>query len=140
MGFLDSAIGSLLGSGGGGGGAALEQALGSLLQQHGGIGGLVTQLSQGGLAGQVASWVGNGQNQAVTAGQVTQALGSNSVGMIAQKLGIDPQQAGELLSKALPHLVDSMTPGGQLPANAGQVPPGDVLTSVVKAIASRLLA
>ena len=138
MGFLDSAIGSLMGGNAGTG--SMEQAVAALLQQHGGIGGLVTQLTQGGLGTQVASWIGNGQNQAVTASEITQALGSGSVGALAQKLGINPQEAGELLAKALPHLVDHLTPGGQLPANAGQVPSGDVLTSAVKAIAARLLA
>ena len=137
MGFLDSALGGLLGSNTSG--ASFEQALGTLLQQHGGIGGLVSQLSQGGLANQVASWVGAGQNQPVTGGQVTQALGPTSVGVIAQKLGIDPQAAGELLSKVLPHLVDHMTPGGQLPANANQVPQSDGLAGIVKAIAAKMM-
>jgi uncharacterized protein YidB (DUF937 family) len=138
MGFLDSALGSLMGGNAGAG--SMEQAVAALLQQHGGIGGLVTQLTQGGLGTQVASWIGNGQNQAVTATEITQALGSGSVGALAQKLGINPQEAGELLAKALPHLVDHLTPGGQLPANATQVPSGSALTAAVEAIASRLLA
>jgi uncharacterized protein YidB (DUF937 family) len=138
MGFLDSAISSL--TGGNSGTGSMEQAVSALLQQHGGIGGLVTQLTQGGLGTQVASWIGNGQNQAVTAGEITQALGSGSVGALAQRLGINPQETGELLAKALPHLVDHLTPGGQLPANASQVPSGSALTSAVEAIASRLLA
>jgi len=140
MGFLDSAIGGLLGqSGTAGGTAPMAQALESLLQQHGGIGGLVTQLSQGGLAGEVASWIGTGPNQAVSGGQIAQALGGTSVGRIAQQLGINPQEAGNLLAQVVPHLIDHMTPGGQMPANAGQVPQGDVLASAVSAIASRLL-
>jgi uncharacterized protein YidB (DUF937 family) len=141
MSFLDSAIGSFLGSTGTGASPAqMEQAIGALLQQHGGIGGLVTQLTQGGLGAQVASWVGSGQNQTVTANKITQALGSGSVGRIAQQLGINPQEAGSLLAQIVPHLIDHMTPGGQLPANAGQVPQSDVLASAVKAIASRLFA
>ena len=137
MGFLDSALGSLMG---GNAGASAEQVLGTLLQQHGGIGGLVNQLSQGGLGTQVASWIGNGQNLSVTAQEITQALGSGPVAELAQKIGISPQEAGELLSKAIPHLVDHMTPGGQLPPNANAVPQGDVLASAVKAIAAKLLA
>jgi uncharacterized protein YidB (DUF937 family) len=137
MGFLDSALGSLMG---GNGGASAEQVLATLLQQHGGIGGLVGQLSQGGLGAQVASWVGNGQNLTVTATEITQALGSGPVAALAQKVGINPQEAGELLAKAIPHLVDHMTPGGQLPPNATVVPQGDVLASAVRAIAAKLLA
>ncbi len=147
MGFLDAAIGELLGSANTGTanagaattGAPLEQALGALLQQHGGIGGLVNQLSQGGLATQVASWIGSGQNQAVTANEITQALGSTSVGAIAQKLGINAQEVSTILAQAVPHLINHMTPGGQLPANAGELPQGDVLAAAARAIAARLL-
>ncbi len=140
MGFLDTALGSLLSaSSGTGQQAPIAQALGTLLQQHGGIGGLVNQLSQGGLAGQVSSWIGTGQNQAVTGAEIAQALGSGSIGHIAQQLGINPQDAGNLLAQVVPHLIDHMTPAGQLPANAGQVPQSDVLLSAVSAIATRLL-
>lgn len=140
MGFLDAALGSLLSaSSGSAQQAPIAQALGTLLQQHGGIGGLVNQLSQGGLAGQVGSWIGTGQNQAVTGAEIAQALGSGSIGHIAQQLGINPQDAGTLLAQVVPHLIDHMTPGGQLPANAAQVPQSDVLLSAVSAIAMRLL-
>ena len=116
MGFLDSALGSLLSATTGGAQQPpIAQALGTLLEQHGGIGGLVNQLSQGGLAGQVGSWIGTGQNQAVTGAEIAQALGSGSVGRIAQQLGINPQDAGSLLAQVLPHLIDHMTPGGQMP-------------------------
>ncbi|HMD72756.1 MAG TPA: YidB family protein [Steroidobacteraceae bacterium] len=140
MGFLDTALGSLLSATSAPAQQApIAQALGTLLQQHGGIGGLVNQLSQGGLAGQVSSWIGTGQNQAVTGTEIAQALGSGSIGHIAQQLGINPQEAGNLLAQVVPHLIDHMTPGGQLPANAGQVPQSDVLVSAVSAIATRLL-
>lgn len=138
MGFLDAALGSLL-SPPQGGQSPVTQVLGNLLQQHGGIGGLVTQLTQGGLGSQVGSWIGSGQNAAVTGGQITQALGGGSIARIAQELGVDPQQAGNLLAQVLPHLIDHMTPGGQLPANAGQAPSTDVLAQAVSAIAGKLL-
>lgn len=141
MGLLDAALGSLFAPGAAASAQSpITQALGALLQQHGGIGGLVTQLSQGGLAGQVSSWVGAGPNQPVSGAQVTNALGGGSVAAVAQKLGINPQEAENLLSQILPHLVDHMTPGGQLPPNAAQTPQPDALVSAVSAIAKRLLA
>jgi uncharacterized protein YidB (DUF937 family) len=140
MGFLESALGGLLSpTTGNAQQAPIAQALGTLLQQHGGIGGLVNQLSQGGLASQVSSWIGTGQNQSVTGAEIAQALGSGSIGHVAQQLGINPQDAGNLLAQVVPHLIDHMTPGGQLPANAGQVPQSEVLISAVSAIATRLL-
>jgi uncharacterized protein YidB (DUF937 family) len=140
MGFFDAALGSLLSpSSGPSVQPPIAQALETLLQQHGGIGGLVNQLSQGGLAGQVSSWIGTGQNQTVTGAEIAQALGSGSIGHIAQQLGINPQEAGALLAQVVPHLIDHLTPGGQLPANAAQVPQSDALISAVSAIATRLL-
>jgi uncharacterized protein YidB (DUF937 family) len=142
MGLLDAALGSLFATPGAGGTAQppIAQALESLLQQHGGLGGLVTQLSQGGLASEVGSWIGNGPNQSVSGPQISQALGSGTIGRIAQQLGINPQEAGNLLAQVVPHLVDHMTPGGQLPATGTAAAAPDLLANAVSAIARRLLA
>jgi uncharacterized protein YidB (DUF937 family) len=142
MGLFDAALGSLFATPGAASTAQppIAQALESLLQQHGGLGGLVTQLSQGGLANEVGSWIGNGPNQGVSGPQIAQALGSGTVGRIAQQLGVNPQEAGALLAQVVPHLVDHMTPGGQVPANGAAAPPSDVLANAVSAIARRLLA
>ncbi|MGA9025319.1 MAG: YidB family protein [Steroidobacteraceae bacterium] len=139
MGLLDSALGSLLSPAQGGGQSQVTQVLGNLLQQHGGLGGLVTQLSQGGLGSQVSSWIGNGQNQPVSASQITQALGGGTIARIAQELGLDPQQAGNIVAQVLPHLIDHLTPAGQLPTNAAQTPSNAVLAQAVSAIAAKLL-
>jgi uncharacterized protein YidB (DUF937 family) len=137
MGLLDGALGALLGSNAGGAPAEgpLAQVLGGLVQQHGGLGGLVTQLAQGGLANEVKSWVGTGQNLPVNGGQVAAALGSGKLAQIAQQLGVDPNAASAVLAQVLPHLIDHMTPNGQLPATAA---PTD-LSSALTAIAGRLL-
>jgi uncharacterized protein YidB (DUF937 family) len=141
MGLFDAALGSLFSTPGTGTAAQppIAQALETLLQQHGGLGGLVSQLSQGGLANEVSSWIGSGPNQGVSGPQIAQALGSGSVGRIAQQLGINPQEAGNLLAQVLPHLVDHMTPGGQLPTNAAGAPAPDLLSSAVAALAKRML-
>jgi len=128
MGLFDSVLGTVLGNATSGGAESpMAQALQGLLQQHGGVGGLIGQLSQGGLAQQVQSWVGPGQNVAVTAEQIIEALGHGKVGEIAQQLGVDHQQAGALLAQVLPQLINHLTPNGQLPAGGAQMPSSDVL-------------
>jgi uncharacterized protein YidB (DUF937 family) len=135
MGFLDSVLGSVMGNTtSGGANSPMTQVLQGLLQQHGGLGGLVGQLSQGGLAQQVQSWVGPGQNVAVTAEQVIAALGHGKVGEIAQQLGVDHQQAGGLLAQVLPQLINHLTPTGQLPTGSAQMPTSDVLGSALGAL------
>jgi uncharacterized protein YidB (DUF937 family) len=135
MGLFDGVLGAVLGNvTGGGAGAPMAQALEQLIQQHGGLGGLVGQLSQGGLAQQAQSWVGNGSNVAVTAEQIIGALGHGSVGNIAQKLGVDPQQAGGLLAQVLPQLINHLTPNGQLPPAGSPPHTADVLGSALGAL------
>ncbi len=112
MGLFDEISGMVGGMLGGGN---QEQQVMEALQSAGipGVGGLVQQLQQSGLGGQVASWVGSGANQPVSAGELEQALGGPALTAIAAKFGVDPSQASALLSKVLPGIVDRATPGGQ---------------------------
>jgi len=77
---------------------------------------LLQSFEQQGLGGAVASWVGNGPNQPVSAQAVQNVLGNDAIGGIASKLGISPQIAGTAVSAMLPGLIDHLTPNGQMPA------------------------
>jgi uncharacterized protein YidB (DUF937 family) len=140
MGLLDNALSALSGAGSGSGGLQqLAPILESLLQQHGGLSGLVSQLTRGGLGEQAQSWISTGPNAPVSGAQVTQALGSDRVTQIAQQMGIDTHQAGSLLAQVLPHLVDHLTPQGQLPTGgAAQIPSSGALSGVLGALLPKL--
>jgi uncharacterized protein YidB (DUF937 family) len=84
----------------------------------GGLGGLLNKLQQGGLGDVVNSWVGSGQNQPVSPGQVGSALGPSIIKMLAQKSGLSEQEISQQLSQVLPGLVDKLTPNGRLPTAA----------------------
>ncbi len=118
MGLFDEISGLVGGMLGGGN---QEQQVMDALQSAGipGVGGLVQHLQQSGLGGQVASWVGSGANQPVSAGELEQALGGPALTAIAAKFGVDPSQASALLSKVLPGIVDRATPGGQVQDGGG---------------------
>jgi len=83
---------------------------------HGGLSGLTDKFNQAGLGGAVSSWVGNGENQAVTGDQVTQALGHDTVSDMATKLGLSHGDAAGALAQVLPGLISHLTPNGQAPA------------------------
>ena len=129
MGLLDSMLGSVLGSQSGAqaapGGDALAQVLGGLLSgggsggSGGGLGGMVEQFQRAGLGEVIGSWISTGRNLPVSAEQIGQVLGSDTVAQIAQRLGVDPAQAAGQLSHLLPEVIDRLTPNGQLPAQAG---------------------
>lgn len=117
MGLFDSVLGAVSGQLQQQGG--LTSVLGGLLADNGemgGLGGLIEKFKQGGMGDQVKSWIGNGQNLPITAEQITQILGSDTVRNIARQLGIDPDQAAQQLSAMLPGLIDKLTPHGEAPA------------------------
>jgi uncharacterized protein YidB (DUF937 family) len=100
---------------GGGQGGGLGGAMGGLSGGLGGLGGLIGKFTQAGMGDHVNSWVGTGQNMPVSADQVTSALGPDMIGQLAQQLGLGHGDVAGHLSQMLPHLVDQMTPGGQMP-------------------------
>jgi Uncharacterized protein conserved in bacteria len=55
------------------------------------------------------------ETQPVSADQIHQVLGSDTVNQLAAKAGVDPSEAASSLSQLLPQLVDKLTPGGQIP-------------------------
>jgi uncharacterized protein YidB (DUF937 family) len=105
MGLLDGLIGGAIG-------AEMATVVNGLIEKHGGVQGIVAQLEQQGLGGTVRSWVGTGQNQAITADQIHQAFGSDTVKQLAAKVGMSPQDLAAKLSAILPQAIDKLTPGG----------------------------
>src|SRR6516225_1281753 len=84
----------------------------------GGLGGLVNKLQQGGLGDVVNSWVGSGQNQPDSPGQLGSALGPSIMKTVSQLTGISEDDLAKQLSQVLPGLVDKLTPNGKLPTVA----------------------
>ena len=84
----------------------------------GGLGGLLNKLQQGGLGDQTKSWVGSGQNQPVSPGQLGSALGPSIIKTVSQLTGLSEDDLTKQLSQVLPGLVDKLTPNGRLPTVA----------------------
>ncbi|MCE9611598.1 MAG: YidB family protein [Chthoniobacter sp.] len=105
-----------------GGQSGIAHILTDLVQNHSsgnGLAGLVQQLAASGLGPQVKSWVGTGANLPVSGEQIQQALGSEKIQQLAQQVGIDPAQIAGALAHLLPHAVDQLTPGGEVPPQGG---------------------
>jgi uncharacterized protein YidB (DUF937 family) len=82
------------------------------------LGGLVNKLQQGGLGDVVNSWVGSGQNQPVSPGQLGSALGPGVIKTLSQITGVSEADLSKQLSQVLPGVVNSLTPNGRLPTVA----------------------
>jgi uncharacterized protein YidB (DUF937 family) len=85
---------------------------GSLLD---GLGGLLQRFQQGGYGNVINSWIGNGQNQPISPGQLGSALGPDILKTLAQKTGLSEEELRTQLSQILPGVVDKLTPNGRLP-------------------------
>lgn len=115
MGLLDSILGAVSGQGGASGEAnPLIGVLGGLLAQSGGLQGLASKFAQSGQGNAFQSWVGVGENQPVSSGEVQNALGSEQVNAIATRMGVDPAVASNFLAEYLPKIVDKLTPAGKI--------------------------
>ena len=116
MGLMDM-VGGLLGQGGQEqGGNPLLGAVMGLIQNHpGGLQGLLGQLQEKGLGDQVASWIGTGANQPISAEHVQAALGSDQLQQVAGQMGLSQGEAASGLASMLPQVIDKLSPQGSLP-------------------------
>jgi uncharacterized protein YidB (DUF937 family) len=104
-------------------GEFLGQMMGGLAQFLGMIegtvgGGLPTMLAQlenAGLAPQVQSWVGHGENLPVTPEQLAPAFPPAQLQIWADQAGTTPDALLKVLAEALPQAVNHATPDGVLP-------------------------
>jgi uncharacterized protein YidB (DUF937 family) len=84
--------------------------------QLGGLGGLLDRLTNAGYGSTVSSWLGNGQNAPIQPEQLNSALGQTTISELARNAGISEQELLAQLSRALPGVVDKLTPTGRVPA------------------------
>ncbi|TCP97640.1 uncharacterized protein DUF937 [Cricetibacter osteomyelitidis] len=119
--MLDKIIGSAISSALGGGNTANENSnsspigsiLGGLIQSQGGVEGIFGKLQQGGLGDLLESWIGTGQNKPMQSNQVNDVFGDDTISEVAQQAGVDKTQAQDILSQALPQIIDMLTPNGR---------------------------
>ncbi|AOI78813.1 YidB family protein [Burkholderia sp. NRF60-BP8] len=132
MGLLDI-VGGLIGgqAGGNSQSALIATALEFINNQPGGLNGLIEKFKAGGAGDVIGSWVGNGENQPISPDTLQNVLGSDVIGSLASKVGIDPAQASSILAQVLPHVVNHATPNGEVPAG-GQVDTSNVLGTLTQ--------
>jgi uncharacterized protein YidB (DUF937 family) len=96
--------------------AVLSEVLGGGGQ--GGLSAIVAKLQQAGFGDQVKSWIGTGANLPITAEQLQQVLGSDTVKQLAARFNIPVDQITQILAQQLPKAVDHASPDGKLPHTA----------------------
>lgn len=77
-----------------------------------GLSDLVARFTQSGDEKTAQSWVGTGQNVAVTPDHLKSVLGAQTLADLTEKTGLTEVNLLSRLSQVLPELVDTMTPDG----------------------------
>lgn len=85
------------------------------------LGSLVSGLKDKGLDDVAGSWLGDGENKAISADQLKDVLGADQVSEAAAKLGTDEGSLLDGLKDALPQMVDKASSGGSLLGSLGGV-------------------
>nr|WP_321797008.1 YidB family protein [Caballeronia sp. J97] len=109
--------------------ALIAAALAFVNSQPGGLMGLIQRFQQHGAGDVVQSWIGTGENKPISPDTLTNVLGQDNVGALAQKAGVSGDQLSGMLAAVLPHIVDRATPNGEVPAE-GQLDLNGVLGSL----------
>jgi uncharacterized protein YidB (DUF937 family) len=81
----------------------------------GGLGGLVQAFQGKGMGDMISSWISTGPNPPINASQITDVLGHDTLSQFAAKAGVPHGEAGGLLARLLPSVIDQLTPHGKLP-------------------------
>ena len=86
------------------------------------IAGLVSKMQgDGGLAELASSWLGDGENAAISGDQVRELLGSEKIAEFAASLNVDEDTAVSGLSDMLPEVVDKSSAGGSILDSVGGI-------------------
>lgn len=120
MGLFDNIAGAVLGKVLGEKSDMARVAM-EMLNQYGGIEGILAKFKEGGLADAAATWVGKGENAPVSAGQISEALGSDTIAEIAGKFGISPSVLSGQLAEHLPNVIDKLTPDGKVDSKSNDL-------------------
>lgn len=81
----------------------------------GGLGSLIDGFKKAGQSQTVDSWVKPGPNDPIEPGQLGQTVGQTTISDIARQLGVNEKDLLDSLARALPGMIDKMTPQGRLP-------------------------
>jgi uncharacterized protein YidB (DUF937 family) len=123
-GFLGQIIQGVLGGGQPGQASPLTGILQQVLAvkdgDKEGVAAIISKFQSAGLGDQVQSWIGNGSNASITPDHVASAFSPDQIQGWAQQAGTTPEAMRDVLAQAIPHVVDHLTPQGQVPA---QTPP-----------------
>lgn len=86
--------------------------------ENGGFGGFLERFKEAGLGDLADSWVNAGANMPLSNEQTESVFGEGTLKEMADEVGLDYQTTTSATAFAVPHLVDKLTPNGEVPADS----------------------
>ncbi len=138
---MSGTLGQLLGGLLGGGQQGQQSPIVGILEQvlatkdnngNTGVAAILSRFQAAGAGQQAQSWVATGSNQPVSSDQVAEAFGPDQIEAWAKQAGTTPDAMRQVLSEAVPHMVDHLTPSGEV-----QTPSAN-LTGVLRGLLGNL--
>ena len=98
---------------------ALVSAILALMtdRANGGFAGFINRFRSAGLGDLADSWVSSGANTPISNEQLESALGEDTLRGISEKIGADYETTVGASSYVIPHIVDDLTPDGEIPGD-----------------------
>lgn len=84
-------------------------------ETRGGFAGFIDAFRRIGMGNVADSWVGSGSSTSISSQQTEDALGSDTMSSIANRVGVPVATATSALSYMIPQVVDGLTPNGVIP-------------------------
>jgi uncharacterized protein YidB (DUF937 family) len=83
--------------------------------ESGGLQGMMAKFQSNGLGDLMNSWMGTGgSGRGITADEISRVIGSDKLGAMATKLGIEPDEVSNLVAKHLPDVISKLSPATRL--------------------------
>ena len=82
---------------------------------NGGFAGFINRFRAAGLGDLAESWISSGANTSVSYEQLESALGEETLRGISEKVGTDYKTTVNASEYVIPHLVNDLTPNGEIP-------------------------
>lgn len=107
----------------GGNNSAMDSVLNGLIGSgaKADVGGLLSSLQSKGLGDIASSWLGDGENKAISVDQLKDVLGGDKIADAAAQLGTDEGSLLDGLKDAIPQMVDKSSSGGSLLDSVGGI-------------------
>jgi uncharacterized protein YidB (DUF937 family)/outer membrane protein OmpA-like peptidoglycan-associated protein len=105
-------------------------------KENGGFSGFLARFKEAGLGDLAASWVNTGANMPLSNEQTESVFGEGTLKEVSDEVGLDYKTTTSATAFMVPHLVDKLTPTGEVPDEKGLLSMvGGYLTGISGAIA-----